>query len=138
MRQFINSAMFVMIAALVGTSAHAACGGGGFTPLPNATVQPTVQPEGRQESRVISQDNRQDSRASGKESVQAFDSQFLRSIGRLNLSHEQYTNAMKASREVRAKQDDRSQRNFDAKHELDVRLTQILTAEQMNTYLAAR
>ncbi len=134
MRHFINSAVFVIVAALVGATAHAACGGGGYTAVPTTSARTEV----RQENRATTGDNRQDGRALSNDSAQAFDSQFLRSIGRLNLSHEQYTNAMKSSREVRAKQDDRSQRNFDAKHELDVRLTQILTAEQMNTYLAAR
>ena len=133
MRLFFIPAVFVIGAALFTATANAACGGGGFTPMATASVQTDT----RHESRSYSGEYRQDNRSPSRGIPENFDSQFLRSINRLNLTHEQYTSAMKASREVHAKLEDRSQRNFEAKHELETKLAEILTPEQMAKYQAA-
>jgi|SRR5579862_2538895 len=111
-------------AVVVGFSAKAACGGGGYTPSNSKPANYTT-PAAVETSAV-------NSRRPG------FDASYFHAIsGKLKLSGEQATNVINALNDIRRKEGSVSPKEFDARKEFETRLATILTPQQLKTYREA-
>lgn len=131
MKRTINLIGTLAFAALLGASAHAACGGGGYTRSAPAPAQRTEVPA-RYETR----------QSTGPAMITRMDTaRFDQQIRpRLSISEQQSREVDKLEAEVKQKTEDSiaQAQSFDGRQEFDRRLSEILTPDQFRVYRSMR
>lgn len=129
--KILNVFSIAFLTVVLGASAHAACGGGGFQPAKNATnTQRTATYTSSSTSNV-------DSRSVSSRASSNFDvSDFHNVSGQLHLSGEQATAVIGAIQDIRKTLDaaPAPAKDYDPKKEFEKRLATILNADQIKTY----
>ena len=138
----LNLFGFAMFSVVLSVSAHAACGGGGYSPNKNKNSSNTTYSSGSTSTTQTASSNSYSSSTpvSKYNNSSSFDvSAFHNISGQLHLSGEQATGVINAITEIRRKLDENATppKDFDPKKEFEKKLATILNPEQLKTYQTA-